>query len=149
MKPGIQILKLGLAALLVTMPAHSLLAAPPHTGIRGQALFFYPGFAVEVEPGVWVGDGGFTMPMATSFTILSAHSKREVGHFSTDAGGAFEVSLPPGKYVFVPDTAFGLAPTPGSLEVTVTAKHYTEVAVYYESSPISVPGWGLDIETVP
>ena len=138
MRIRLQAPRLGLVVLLLAISVHSLLAAPPHTGVRGQALYYYPGFFVEVEPGLWLGDGGFTMPMAASFTIFSEHSNRRIGHFATDAGGAFEVSLPPGKYVLVPDTPFGLAPTPGSLEVTVTAKHYTEVAVYYQSSPVEI-----------
>jgi len=136
LKPKIQILSLGLAALLLAMPTASLFAAPPHTGIRGQAFIYQPGFAVEVSPGVWLGDGGFTYPTPTSFTVHMAHSGR-MGHFSTDTGSSFQVSLPPGKYVVVPDTRFGLAAMPDSFEVTVRARHYTDVFIYYEPSPIS------------
>jgi hypothetical protein len=134
MKTKIQILRLGLAALLIAMPTASLLAAPPHTGIRGQAVLFYPGFASEVEPGVWVGVGGFVLPVAASFTVLSAHSGRVIGHFSTDGDGSFEVSLPPGKYVIVPDTRFGLAATPGSFQVTIEARHFTDAVISYSPS---------------
>ena len=137
MKPTNQILRLGLVALLLAMPIHSLPAAPPHTGIRGQAVLFFPGFAVEEEPGVWIGVGSITEPVAASFTVLSAHSGRVVGHFATDSAGAFQVSLPPGKYVVVPDTRFGLAATPGSFEVTVKARHFTEVVITYTAGSIS------------
>ncbi len=141
MRPKLQTLRLGFPALLLATSVHLLLAAPPNTGIRGQAFVSWPGFAVEVEPGVWYGMAGITMPIATSFTILSAPSGREIGHFATDAGGAFEVPLPPGKYVLVPDVPFGMAPTPDSLEVTVKAKHYAEVTVYYYAVPIPInPG---------
>jgi len=146
MRPKLQVLKLGLAALLLATSAGLLAAAPPHTGIRGQVLYSYPGFAVEVEPGVWIGDGGFTMPIPGSFTILAAHSNRKVGHFATDADGAFEVSLPPGEYLLLPDTLFGLAPTPASIQVRVNVKRFTEVDVYYQMVPIYLEppsGWPI------
>jgi hypothetical protein len=137
MKPTIQILRLGLMALLLAMPTHSLLAAPPHTGIRGQALIFCPGFAVEVAPGVWYGVGSITLPVVSSFTVLSAHSGREVGHFATDSAGAFEVSLPPGKYVVVPDPLFGASVPTGSLEITVKPRQFTEAIITYSPSSFS------------
>jgi len=133
MRPKIQVLKL--AALLLAISVHSLLATPPNTGVQGQAFFYVPGVWLEIEPGLWIGDGGFTVPMATSFTIFQAHSNREIGHFATDAGGAFEVSLPPGKYLLVPHTLFGFVPQ-SSLEFVVTAKHYTQVEVFYEMTPV-------------
>jgi hypothetical protein len=138
MKAKIQTLKLGVAALLLAMPVHSLWAAPPRTGIRVQAFFYQPGFAVEVEAGVWVGDGGFSWPAPTSFTVLSAKSGRSLGHFAADAGDSLEVSLAPGNYVVVPDTLFSLAAPPASIQVTVRAKHYTDVFIYYGPATISV-----------
>jgi len=141
MKSKIQLLKLGLVVLLLATSAHLLLAAPPNTGIQGQAFIHIPQFLVEVRPGVFVGVGDFTCPVVTSFTILSAHSNRALGHFATDAGGTFEVPLPPGKYLLVPDTLLGLAPTPSSFEVTVRAKQYTEVEIHYRLAPIEVVTW--------
>jgi hypothetical protein len=137
MKYTIQILRLGLMALLLVMPVHSLLAAPPHTGIRGQAFIFYPGFAEEVAPGVWYGVGSITLPVATSFNLYSAHSDRKVGHFATDANGAFQVSLSPGKYVLVPDPLFAASFPPGSLEITVNPRHFTDVVITYSPSSFS------------
>ena len=45
------------------------------------------------------------------------------------------MSLPPGKYILVPDTLFGLAPQ-SSLEFTVSAKHLTQVEVFYDMVPV-------------
>jgi hypothetical protein len=136
MKTKIQTLKLGLVALLLVTLVQSSSAAPPRTGIRGQTFIYQPGFAVEVSPGVWIGDGGFSFPSPASFTILAARSGRVVRHVSSDANGSFQVSLPPGRYVIVPDTSFGLTPTTGPFVVTVRARHLTDMFIYYESSPI-------------
>src|SRR2546426_12488784 len=123
MKNKIQILRLGLLALLLAMSVQSLRAAPPQTGIRGQTLIYVPGFWVEVSPGLWLGDGGFSFGSPASFTVLSAHSGREVAHVSSGSDGSFEVSLPPGKYVVVPDEQAWYSPTTSSFEVTVRPKH--------------------------
>ena len=137
MKLAIQILKFSFIALLFTMTSSSLLAAPPQTGIRGQTFFYQPGFAVEVSPGVWIGDGGFSFPSPASFTIMQARSHRVVRHVSSNSSGSFQVSLPPGRYLIVPDTSFGLTPTTGSFEVTVRIRHFTDVSIYYRSVTIS------------
>ena len=124
----IQKLKLGFAALLVAITVTSVSAAPPQTGIRGQNLF-QQSLAVEAAPGVWVGDtwwGG----LAFSFSVVSAHSGREVTHVSTGDFGSFELSLPPGQYVIVPDALPGYVRA-SSFEVTVTAKHFTDVSIVY------------------
>ncbi len=132
-----------LTIILLTLIASSLLATPRDTGIRGQAcLYISYGTPVEIEPGVWVGVGDVMMPVTTSFAVLSAHSRREMGRFSTDASGAFTVSLPPGKYVIVPDPlvfSFG-APLPtGSFEVTVSAKRLSYALIlYYQDGPGSI-----------
>jgi hypothetical protein len=136
MKTTIQTLKLWLLALLLATSVQSSFAAPPQTGIRGQTLL-YQSFSVEVAPGVWVGDTWWVSYPA-SFRILSAHSDREVAHISTGDFGSFEVSLPPGKYVVVPDTIPGSVPFAGSFEVTVTIKHFTDASiVYFPSLPVS------------
>src|SRR5258707_13354328 len=80
MKTAIQTLRLGLLALLLTSPVQSSVASPPRTGIRGQTLIYHPGFAVEVSPGVWIGDGGFSFGWPASLTVFSAYSGREVAH---------------------------------------------------------------------
>ena len=145
MKKKIQVIGLALAAFLFATASPALLAAPPGTGIQGRAaLYISYGTPVEVEPGVWVGVGDLMLPVATSFRVLSAHSGHEVGRFSADANGAFTVSLPPGKYVVVPDTlTFGAFPfaqsvSTGSFEVTVSAKKFTYALIlYYHSGPFS------------
>jgi len=143
MKQTIQILRLGLAVLFLATTSTNLVAAPPDTGIQGQAMLYISyGTPVEVAPGVWVGVGDVQLPLATSFSILSAHSGREAVRFSTDANGAFTVSLPPGKYGVVPDTLimpFGCSVPSSSFEVTVRAKHFTPaILLYYQDGPCSL-----------
>ena len=143
MKQTIQTLRLGLAALLFATTSSALLAAPPETGIRGQAtLYTSYGTPVEVEPGIWLSVGDVQLPVATSFSVLSARSGHEVGRFTTDANGAFTVSLTPGTYVVVPDTLtfpFGCSVPTGSFEVTVSAKKFTPTVIfYYQDAPCGI-----------
>ena len=146
MKQTTQLLRLGLAALLFATTSPTLLAAPPNTGIHGRAaLYISYGTPVEEEPGVWVGVGDVMLPVATSFNILSARSGHKIGHFSADASGAFTVSLPPGKYIVVPDTlTFGAFPSADSVstdsfEVTVRARKFTYALIlYYQDGPFSL-----------
>jgi hypothetical protein len=136
MKIKIRTRELAFVALLLTTLVQSSLAAPPRTGIEGQALVYQPGFAVEVSPGNWLGDGGFVYPTAASFTVWLPHSRHPIGRFVTVADGSFQVSLPPGKYVVIPDALFGRAATPTSFEVTVRLRHYTDILIYYEPTVI-------------
>ena len=147
MKQTIQTLKLGLAAFLFAMTSSMLLAAPPNTGIKGQAVLYISyGTPVEEEPGVWFGVGDVQLPVVTSFSILTAPPGQKgghlVGHFTTDAAGAFTVSLAPGKYVVVPDALTfpfdGSIPS-GSFEVTVRAKKFSPAQIlYYQDGPLSI-----------
>src|SRR5215204_3519032 len=105
MKTMIQTLRLGLAALLVAIAVQSVSAAPPKTGIRGQTLL-QQSFGVDVAPGMWVGDTWW-VSFPASFRVLAAHSGREVAHVTSGDFGSFEVSLPPGRYVVVPDSSPG------------------------------------------
>ena len=136
MKTKIQTVALGLVALLLATSVQSSFAAAPRSGIRGQTFIYQPGFAVEVSPGMWIGVGGLLLGSPASFTVLSAHSGREVAHVSSGTDGSFEVSLPPGKYVVVPDTLPWFSPMTNSFEVTVEPKHFTDAFIYYVSSPI-------------
>lgn len=150
MKKATQIVKLTLATLLFTATAPMLQAAPRHTGIQGQAaLYISYGTPTlfEAEPGLWLGItvGDIMTPVATSFSVLSAHSGRELGHFSTEADGAFTVSLPPGRYVVVPDDLtvsgfpFAQSISTGSFEVTVRAKNFTYALIlYYNDGPFGI-----------
>src|SRR5678815_5135193 len=66
------------SALVMAMSA--TLAAPPRTGVQGQAFFYISlGIPVEIEPGVWVGIPDVQMPVSTSFTIVAAPSGRSLG----------------------------------------------------------------------
>ena len=147
-----QTVKLGLAALLFAMTSSTLQAAPPHTGIQGQAVLYISyGTPVEEEPGVWLSVGDVEMPVATSFSVFVAPSGHErfghklgrfVGHFRTDASGAFSISLPPGKYVIIPDAltvSFGQSISTDSFEVTVGARKLTSTLIlYYQDGPLSL-----------
>jgi hypothetical protein len=113
------------------------LAAPPQTGLQGQSfLYISYGTPIEIEPGLWVGIPDVQIPVATSFTIVSARNGREVGRITTDANGLYSVSLVPGKYVVVPDPLnlhqfflCGGSTTP--FEVTVKAKQMTPANIFY------------------
>ena len=134
-----RILKLWLAVLLLVSSSHSLLAAPPFTGIRGQTFIHELGFEFEVSPGKWIGDDDIiTYPAPTSFTVFSPRSRRPVGHLTTASDGSFQVSLPPGKYVIIPDSLSGLTAWPRSFAVTVRLRHYADILIYYEPTVIQV-----------
>src|SRR5262245_26239143 len=82
-------------------PTFNSLPTPPHTGIQGQSFVYISYGWTELEPGVWVGPGDVQLPVASTFTILSAHNGREVAQVTTDADGRYSVALPPGDYVVV------------------------------------------------
>ena len=146
MKKTIQTLRLALVAFLFTTTPLGLQAAPPKTGIQGRAaLYISYGTPVEIEPDIGMSPGDVMMPVTTSFTVFSANSRREVGHFSTDADGAFTIWLTPGKYVVVPDDLtvgafpFSQSVSTDSFEVAVQAKHFTYALIlYYHDGPLSV-----------
>jgi hypothetical protein len=129
---------LAFAALFLATTASTSLASPPDTGIQGTSqLYISYGVPTEVEPGVFVSPGDLMFPVSTSFTVLSAHSNREIGRFTTGSDGAFSLALPPGKYVLVPDTlTFGITPfsqsfRTDSFEVTVSARKFTYALILY------------------
>ena len=149
MKKTIQILRFSTVVLLLATTQFVLQAEPPGTGIQGRAaLYISYGTPMEIEPGVWVSPGDVMTPVATSFSVLSAHSGREVGRFSTDTDGAFTISLPPGKYVLVPDDLtvaafpFSQSLSTSSFELTVNAKKFSYALIlYYHEGPFTlVPG---------
>jgi len=114
-------------------------SAPPSTGIRGQTFAQEYGFFFQVSRDNWLGDDDIlAYPTATSFTVLSAVSHRPVEHFTTASDGSFKVSLPPGKYVVVPDALSDLTAWPSSFDVTVRLRHYTDITISYEPTVISV-----------
>jgi hypothetical protein len=147
-KQTTQILRLGLAALLFAMTSPALLAAPANAGIQGRAALYVssgPPVQVQKKPAVWATSGDLMLPVANSFSILSARSGHKVGNFSADATGAFTISLPPGKYIIVPDTfTFGAFPFANSIStdsfaVTVRARKFTYALIlYYQKDSVSV-----------
>jgi hypothetical protein len=129
---------LAFAALFLATTASTSLASPPDTGIQGTSqLYISYGVPTEVEPGVFISPGDVMFPVSTSFTVLSAHSNREVGRFTTGTDGAFSLALPPGKYVIVPDalnfwmTPFSQSISTDSFEVTVSARKFTYALILY------------------
>lgn len=120
--------------LLLTSPLIAA-AAPRHTGIQGQAsLTISYGVGVEVAPGVWVAPPSVSLPVVASFTVLSARTGQQVAQVTTDQNGAYRLSLPPGKYVLVPEDitiisgcSFALDP----IEVTVYPRRFAPANLYY------------------
>ena len=137
MKPTTQLLRLGFAVLLLALPSLAFAGAPPQTGLRVRTFYSQPGSSVEIAPGVWVGQGGFTIPVAKSFTVLSARSGREVGQFTTDFTGVLEISLPPGSYIVVP-AGCGALTEPFAL--SVRPKQFIDALVYFGPCTFSAGG---------
>jgi hypothetical protein len=133
------------AVLLVMVPCLSA-AAPPHTGIQGQAFLITSyGMPIEVEPGIWIGIGAVQLPVATTFTVLSSNTGREVTRITTDANGSFGVSLHPGAYLLVPDTLrfngfpFGCSVSTAPIQIAVEPKQFTVANVFYfQNEPCSI-----------
>jgi hypothetical protein len=147
-KQTTQLLRFGLAALLFAMTSPALLAAPANAGIQGRAAVYIAyGTPTPISPGVWVGPGDVMMPVASSFSILSARSGHKIGNFSADANGMFTISLPPGRYIIVPDAfSFSGFPSANSIStdsfvVTVRARKFSYALIlYYQKGPLSLTG---------
>ena len=147
MKQIIQRFSLGLAALLLLTSSLKSADFPRYfTGIQGRTfLYISYGPGVEVEPGVWVSPGSLQLPVAASFSVLSARNHREVARGTSDANGAFAVSLPPGRYILVPQdltirgfpSSTVIATSP--IEVTVRPWRSTTANVFYfQSGPLGI-----------
>ncbi len=114
-------------------------ATPSHSGIQGQAFHYVSyGIPYMIAPGYWIGIPSVHYPVTTSFTVVSAHNERELARVTTDVNGFYSVSLPPGKYVLVPDRLvlnvfFNCMVATGSIEVQVTAKQFTLQNIFYFS----------------
>jgi hypothetical protein len=131
------------ASLAVLSPVAS--ASPPHTGLEGQTfLYISYGTPIEIEPGVWIGIGNVQLPVASTFSVLSAQNHREVARVTTDSNGLYSVSLPPGRYLVVSDpiSMSPFAHCTASLtpfEVTVHAKQFTLANIfYYRQGPCAI-----------
>jgi len=128
MKLITRLLRLVIAFLLLALPSLTLAGGPPQTGLRVRTFYSQPGSFVEIAPGVWVGHGGFTIPVAKSFTVISARSGREVGRFATDLTGVLEISLPPGSYIVVP---VGCGAQTEPIALSVRPRQFIDALVYF------------------
>jgi hypothetical protein len=119
------------ALLLMAAPGTS---APPHTGIQGYAFIFNGPIWVGPPP-IFVQPIVRIFPVATSFSVLSQASGREVTHITTDTNGMFRASLPPGRYLVVPDPLpsrpFSVCGDAAPIEVTVQAREFVGVQITY------------------
>jgi hypothetical protein len=146
MKFSSALIAFGLATFgLATAPDPAI--AKPHGGIQGQAfLYISNGTGMEVEPGVWVAPPSVQLPIATTITVLSAHSGQEAACVTTDANGLYSLSLHPGDYLLVPDTVslntlVDCTASTGPIAVTVDAKEFVTANIFYfRESPCSVAG---------
>ncbi len=99
---------------------------PPDTGIRGTVLWG------PVEPGPSRLGQSDEAPLRATFLVQSAG--REVARFKSDAKGSFEVLLPAGDYVIVPDQSTPMpAPQNQKKSVTVPADGFAVVTLRFDT----------------
>jgi hypothetical protein len=100
-------------------------AAPAHTaqgGIRGTVLWG------PVAPGPARAGEAEEAPLSATFAVFRAAEK--VGGFKSDDKGRFELSLPAGVYLIVPDNKTPVPNPQGQkTRVTVAAQGFTEVTI--------------------
>jgi hypothetical protein len=139
MKPMVRQLTLGALTVLLALTAPPAKAAPPHTGIQGRSRAELHPTPIEVAPGIWIiATGWLAAPAATSITVYSARTGREITRFAT--GGrptAYTVSLPPDNYLLVPDV-LTLGPDcfvrASPVEVTVHPRQFTTQDIVYRTN---------------
>ncbi|MBF6604955.1 MAG: hypothetical protein IVW53_05160 [Chloroflexi bacterium] len=69
-----------------------------------------------------VGDSGCAdRPVAGAVLVVTTPSGTEIARVTSDAGGAFSLSLAPGDYLLVPQPVAGLMITPRPLAFSVAA----------------------------
>ena len=96
------------------------------TGIRGTALWG------PVKPGPSRLGQSDEAPLQATFLVHSAG--RKVAQFKSDAKGNFEVLLPAGDYVIVPDKSTPMpAPQNQKKSVTVPADGFTVVTLRFDT----------------
>jgi hypothetical protein len=141
-------LRLALASLLIAISPLATFASSPRTGIQGQSfLYISYGTPIQTSPDYFIGIPSVQLPVVTSFTILSARTGRQVGHFTTDDDGTFNVALRPGNYVLVPDVLtlpYSRAISEVSIEFTVKPNRLASVVIlYFQDGPFSLFGTTL------
>jgi len=113
--------------VLVAACGPSAASAPPNTGIRGIVTL---GPTCPVER---VGEPPCVTPLAATLAVTSAEDGSVVARVSSGPDGAFQVDVPPGDYVIVPEPGGDPFPVGQPVEVTVEAGGYTEIEVAYDT----------------
>ena len=144
MKSVLRPITLAAASFLLIIVPRLSVAGPPHSGIEGQTfLYVFYGSTIEIAPGFFVSVGDVQLPVATTLTVYSGNTGREVSRVTTDASGKFAVALHPGKYVLVPDDveAFCSSVSVDPIEITVQPREFTISNIFYfEDGPCSITG---------
>jgi hypothetical protein len=119
------VLALALSACDGTAATTPSPTAAPDTGIRGLVLLG-PTCAVEQA-----GASPCVTPYAATLVIRDAN-EREVGRVTSGADGRFEIRLPPGQYVILPQNG-DPTPTAQLAPVTVVEGQFADVTINYDT----------------
>jgi hypothetical protein len=96
------------------------------TGVRGTVL------SGPVKPGPARVGQSDEAPFSATFIVLAA--EREVARFKSDKKGHFEVALPAGDYVIVPDNSTPIpAPQSQAKSVIVPEDGFAEVTLRFDT----------------
>jgi len=116
-----------LAAIMLLCGLHAAVpASADETGIRGKVL------RGPVRGGPVTLGQSHEAPFRASFSVLDPD--RKVTRFESDEKGCFEVLLPPGEYVIVPDkSAPILFPQRQGKEVTVPEDGFARVTLKFDT----------------
>lgn len=114
------------AICLVGCPHTDMPVNATETGIRGTALWG------PVKPGPSRPGQSNEAPFRATFLVHSAG--RKVAQFKSDANGNFEVLLPAGDYVIVPDKSTPMpAPQEQKRSVTVPADGFAVITLRFDT----------------
>ena len=114
------------AICLVGCPHTDMPVNTAETGIRGNALWG------PVKPGPSRPGQSDEAPLRATFLVHSAG--RKVAHFKSDAKGRFEVLLPAGDYVIVPDKSTPMpSPQEQKKSVTVPEEGFAVVTLRFDT----------------
>ena len=96
------------------------------TGVRGTVLWG------PVSPGPTRVGHSDEAPFSATFIVLAA--EREVARFRSDKNGHFEVALPAGDYVIIPDNSTPIpAPQSQAKSVNVPEDSFAEVTLRFDT----------------
>jgi len=119
-----------LALSLFALP-RSVLAAPPHTGIRGDASVWYPAYCI------WTPSGPVCIPSVQRMVDINFNIHAQNGRLVqpvTTTNAAFNISLPPGNYLlhagpFILEDGRVLLMPP--LQVNVKPRQFSTINLVY------------------